>query len=178
MTGNFYGPASCGWGWGCGFRIEEISVRMCVCVCVERHLPATVAYSQVSVQSVVCMPTACRVLLVFFSLSFLLLFCQQSIWTIDVAISCAALQTTWSPPLHPHFFYSVSCPCAWPSAKCQVFYPSYGMCVCFSPFLAWNNSLMYVNFVAYLYQSCHVPCAFNRKCNPRSHARTDTLSRL
>lgn len=39
---------------------------VCVCVCVERHLPATVAYSQVSVQSVVCMPTACRVLLVFF----------------------------------------------------------------------------------------------------------------
>lgn len=66
MTGNFYGPASC--GWGCGlrrFRCECVSVG--VCVCVERHLPATVAYFQVSVQSLVCVPTACRVLLVFFS---------------------------------------------------------------------------------------------------------------
>lgn len=160
-------------------RIEEISVQVCVCVCVcgETFASNCSILSSVCSELGMCANSLSSASRVFFSLSFLRLFCQQSIWTIDVAISCAALQTTSSPVPCP---LSLSCVLSVCLTKCKMssFYPSYEcvcmsmcVCVCVLASLVWNNSLMYVNFVAYLYQSCHVPCAFNRKCNPQAHVK-------
>lgn len=129
MTGNFYGPANCGWGWGwgwgCGLRRFRCEC-VCVCVCGETFASNCSILSSACSELGMCANSLSSASRVFFSLSFLRLFCQQSIWTIDVAISCAALQTTSSPVPCP---CRVSCPCAWPSAKCQVFTPPMSVCV-------------------------------------------------
>lgn len=130
MTGNFYGPASCGWGWGCGlrrFRCECVS--FCACVCGETFASNCSILSSVCSELGMCANSLSSASRLFFSLSFLRFFCQQSIWTIDVAISCAQ-PFRQHPPLSPvPCPCRVSCPCAWPSAKCQVFTPP-TVCVC------------------------------------------------
>lgn len=89
-------------------RIEEISVR--VCVCGETFASNCSILSSACSELGMCANSLSSASRVFFSLSFLRLFCQQSIWTIDVAISCAALQTTSSPVPCPLSPVPVVCP--------------------------------------------------------------------
>lgn len=129
MTGNFYGPASCGWGWGCGlrrFRCECVSVSVRVCVCRETFASNCSILSSVCSELGMCANSLSSASRVFFSLlpsaflpaKYLDYRCRHKL--------CAALQTTSSPvPCRCR----VSCPCAWPSAKCQVFTPT-TVCVC------------------------------------------------
>lgn len=137
----------------------EVVYCVCACVCVyrERERESRTFASNCSIlwsvfQNVVCMPTACRVVSRFF---------EQSIWTIDVAISCAALQTNPTPDSagllsmpdqvqNVKFLRAHTPPHTSSSILCV------RVCV-FTLARLCNNSLMYVNFVAYLYQ-CHVLC--------------------